>query len=221
MKNLTKITLTIFAIATIAAEVKATPLLPGTAALPAVSSIAVGATLVASSSVGFVNGSVDGVFNSYVFNEHLGGGALTFVYEVQNNGAGTAAFSRFAMANFAGYSVDVYQSSTIPGSGVIGGTLMTTADRSSFADDGGDVVGANFLPKLPNGSNSYWLIVRTNATGFVLDTAGVIDGRTVNPAAYLPTGPAAVPDGGSAVALLGISLAGIEGVRRIIRARKA
>ena len=31
----------------------------------------------------------------------------------------------------------------------------------------------------------------------------------------------AVPDGGSAVALLGIALAGIEGARRLIRARKA
>jgi hypothetical protein len=31
----------------------------------------------------------------------------------------------------------------------------------------------------------------------------------------------ATPDGGSAVALLGIALAGIEGVRRVIRARKA
>lgn len=31
----------------------------------------------------------------------------------------------------------------------------------------------------------------------------------------------AVPDGGSAVALLGIALAGIEGARRMIRARKA
>jgi hypothetical protein len=31
----------------------------------------------------------------------------------------------------------------------------------------------------------------------------------------------ALPDGGSAVALLGIALAGIEGMRRVIRARKA
>jgi hypothetical protein len=35
------------------------------------------------------------------------------------------------------------------------------------------------------------------------------------------TAAASSPDGGSAVALLGIALAGIEGVRRVIRARKA
>jgi len=35
------------------------------------------------------------------------------------------------------------------------------------------------------------------------------------------TGPRTVPDGGSAVALLGIALAGLEGARRLIRARKS
>jgi len=37
---------------------------------------------------------------------------------------------------------------------------------------------------------------------------------------FLPV-PNSIPDGGSAVTLLGIALAGIEGVRRLIRARKA
>jgi hypothetical protein len=53
-----------------------------------------------------------------------------------------------------------------------------------------------------------------------------VNNLTVKPGStgYLSANFAAVttvPDGGSAVALLGIALAGIEGVRRVIGSRKA
>jgi VPDSG-CTERM motif len=56
-------------------------------------------------------------------------------------------------------------------------------------------------------SNAFWALESTSGNKFVFKIAN----NTTT----------AVPDGGSAVALLGIALAGIEGARRMIRARKA
>jgi hypothetical protein len=55
------------------------------------------------------------------------------------------------------------------------------------------------------------------------DTAGslIFDGHNLKGTLSFTNTTAATPDGGSAVALLGIALAGMEGVRRVIRARKA
>ena len=58
-----------------------------------------------------------------------------------------------------------------------------------------------------SGSNGFWSISGTKKTAtFTFNSSSVTS---------------VVPDGGSAVALLGIALAGIEGARRMIRARKA
>ena len=78
----------------------------------------------------------------------------------------------------------------------------TNADLVALrnAGSGGDVLSFQFIPAVPltqlrNGPGP-------NQTSF----SGTV---------------ASIPDGGSAVALLGIALAGIEGVRRMFRARKS
>ena len=82
-----------------------------------------------------------------------------------------------------------------------------------FTKTAGSLTGATLIGTLTgNGSVT---VPAGDQTGFIDITAGsgnvLLESATVT----------AIPDSGSAVALLGIALAGIEGVRRMVRARKA
>ena len=85
-----------------------------------------------------------------------------------------------------------------------------------FTTTPGTLTGATLIGTITNSDGSV-TVPAGDMTGFIDITAGaanvLLEGATI-------TTPN-VPDGGSAVALLGIALAGIEGVRRVIRARKA
>jgi hypothetical protein len=82
-----------------------------------------------------------------------------------------------------------------------------------------------FFAGVPAGSSSGTLSF-TSPDAPIHGNAGANDSNPPAPWSTLATGGVPVdvpnvPDGGSAVALLGIAMAGIEGARRMIRARKA
>ena len=83
-----------------------------------------------------------------------------------------------------------------------------------FTTTPGTLTGATLIGTITNADGSV-NIPAGDQTGFIDITAGaaniLLESATI----------AGVPDGGSAVALLGIALAGIEGVRRALRARRA
>ncbi len=77
----------------------------------------------------------------------------------------------------------------------------------------GTLVGATLIGTITNADGSV-TIPAIYQTGFIDITAGAAN-------VLLESATVSVPDSGSAVALLGIALAGIEGVRRVLRARRA
>jgi hypothetical protein len=83
-----------------------------------------------------------------------------------------------------------------------------------FTTTPGTLTGATLIGTL-SGTNGSVTVPAGDQTGFIDITAGaaniLLESATVS----------TVPDSGSAVALLGIALAGIEGVRRALRARRA
>jgi hypothetical protein len=85
-----------------------------------------------------------------------------------------------------------------------------------FTTTPGTLTGATLIGTVTNSDGSI-TVPAGDQTGFVDITAGaanvLLEGATI-------TTPS-VPDGGSTIALLGVALGGIEGVRRMLRARKA
>ena len=77
----------------------------------------------------------------------------------------------------------------------------------------GTLTGAILIDTITNADGSV-TIPAIYQTGFIDITAGAAN-------ILLESATVSTPDSGSAVALLGIALAGIEGVRRVLRARRA
>jgi VPDSG-CTERM motif len=82
-----------------------------------------------------------------------------------------------------------------------------------FSTTPGSFAGATLIGTITNADGSV-TIPAADQTGFIDITAGAAN-------ILLESATVSVPDSGSAVALLGIALAGIEGVRRALRARRA
>lgn len=84
-----------------------------------------------------------------------------------------------------------------------------------FTTTAGTLTGATLLGTL-TADGSFNVNLPANTVGFIDVTAGsgnvLLESATFTPA---------VPDGGSTVALLGVALAGLEGLRRKMRARRA
>jgi protein with PEP-CTERM/exosortase system signal len=82
-----------------------------------------------------------------------------------------------------------------------------------FTTTPGTLTGATLIGTITNSDGSV-TIPAGGRTGFIDITAGaanvLLEGATIT-----------TPDGGSTIALLGVALGGIEGVRRMLRARKA
>jgi hypothetical protein len=166
-------------------------------------------------------GLTSGTVTTSVFSDPLntfGAGDLTFVYQVHNSAASMDSIGRVTAINFTGFMTDVgftLAGGAIPGGHYVDGSKTPVlVDRSIF----GDTVGFNFAAlDFSPGTTSLTLIIETNATQFAPGVFNIIDGGVASVDAFEPT----VPDGGTTVALLGIALAGLEGVRRMFRARKA
>ena len=82
-----------------------------------------------------------------------------------------------------------------------------------FTTTPGTLTGATLIGTITNADGSV-TIPAGDQTGFIDITAGAVN-------ILLASATISTPDSGSAVALLGIALAGIEGVRRALRARRA
>ena len=84
-----------------------------------------------------------------------------------------------------------------------------------FTTTPGTLTGATLIGTVTNSDGSI-TVPAGDQTGFIDITAGaanvLLEGATIT---------TSVPDGGSTIALLGVALGGIEGARRMLRARKA
>jgi hypothetical protein len=97
-------------------------------------------------------------------------------------------------------------------------TLLTSVQNGEsakvyFTTTAGTLTGATLIGTVSNADGSV-TIPAGDQNGFIDITAG---SKNV----LLSTATFTTPDSGSAVALLGIALAGIEGVRRMVRARRS
>jgi VPDSG-CTERM motif len=226
MKTSLIVSLALLAFIAFSGLAEATLLPPGGSGPPDVFGSFAGATVLASATntfSTFPSGLAHGSVTAAVFSDPtnvFGAGDLTFVYQISNDATSIDNVMRGTGINFTGFMTDVGYTtvgSTIPGGGFVNGTVAPIlVDRSV----GGDTVGFNFdsFPGgLRPGLTSYVLVIQTNAHSFTSGFFNVIDGGVATVAAFQP----AVPDGGTTVALLGIALGGLEGVRRMFRGRKA
>jgi len=99
---------------------------------------------------------------------------------------------------------------------VVSGSVQSSeSEKVFFTTTAGSLTGATLIGTI-SGADGSVTVPAGDQTGFIDITAGA-----GNVLLHTVTVTAAVPDSGSAVALLGVALAGIEGVRRMVRARKA
>ena len=138
----------------------------------------------------------------------FGPAATTFVMQVSLSGAPpnqtAAVIERITNAIFTGFMTDV--SFFVQNGAQI---LPTNADRSG----NGAVVAFNFngtTTTINPGQQSVLLIINTDAPSFTTGNFSIQDGLTANVNGFAPS----VPDGGNAVALLGVALVGLEFLRR-------
>ena len=197
-----KIMFTLIAVVALAGAVNAVIVpVPTTAVYPPAG------LLVATKTIAFGAGTETGTLLSQVYTN---GGVLTFVYRLTNTSpVGGEHFTRLSDAGFGAFAPVLSQTPPV-------GTDVAATNGSISATG---TIGFNFSAvDIAPGETSTYLEVSTTAGTFKSQDAGVADGTTFNVSSFAPAG---VPDGGSAVALLGIALAGIEGVRRFLGARKA
>jgi len=140
----------------------------------------------------------------------FGATGTTFVLQVSLSGAPpnvmAAVIERVTNAVFTGFLTVVM--SFVSAAGQV---VPTNADRSA----NGAVVAFNFnIPNILPGQTSALLIINTNAPSFTSGTMTVQDGFATTLNGFAPS----VPDGGNAVALLGIALVGVEFLRRKLAA---
>ncbi len=193
-------------------------LLPPSGSVSPVPSVTYGGTLVGNYIGSFNTGGLNpavGTVQSWVYsgdasNPFNGVGGLTFVYLISNTGAGTLGYVETFTVNdytsataYVGYSPVLGTGPVVPTS--VGRSILGTPITWNFS------AGAGGLGAIPAGGSSKYLVVETDATSWALDAGGVIDSLTSNVGLLGPS----IPDGGATVALLGLALAGLAGVRRM------
>ncbi len=204
-----------------AARVQATNLPPGSGptSFDTVSSLSVGSVQADTGWMSFSStsaaGTLKGSVRELVVTDSSSSSKLDFVYQVKIDASATDAMGRLTGSSFGGVGTDVWQTAVLKDSG--GSQLLDTGSaKSSTADRSanGAVVGFNFSPNAGAGSETYVLVIKTDATNFVSGNISLIDGSTTT-----LTGFAANPEPTSLV-LLGGCLFGLGGAGALRRWRK-
>jgi hypothetical protein len=186
---------------------------------------AVPSVLVASNSAPFTSstGADSGTLISAVYRE-TGSGTLDFYYQVILNTTSTncggggqpgcdplARETNIDFNNAGPWTTWAATRGDAVGPFSAGTVFPITADRNAL----GNVVGFSFNPpdeaKIQPGQTSAILIVSTNATNYTLGNSSVIDGGVTTVSSFEPA--AAVPEPAT-MALFGLGLLAVAGVRR-------
>ena len=149
---------------------------------------------------------------------NLSTGTLDFFYQYKNDSTSPDPISRLTMTNFAGFTTDIgYSNQNFDGGGNaqvnfrVGDQSPLFGERSSAS-----TVGFSFgtgSSKIQAGEDSSTLVIRTNATNYLIGSTSVINGATTNLATYAPSNGSQVPEPGT-YALLGAGLFALGLIRR-------
>jgi hypothetical protein len=173
-----------------------------------------GGVILASTTLPFVSPTYTGTLTTTVIRgdttNPFGASALTFTY-VLGNGPGTHSINRFTVNGFEGFTVDSSYQTPI----AAGAIAPAYTDRET----NGSSVGFSFV-SAPVGSGplgptmtSATLVLQTNATTFVPNTASVLDGFPATVGTFAP-----VPEPSTFI-LAGVGLA-LVGYRLSSRSRR-
>lgn len=140
-------------------------------------------------------------------------GGLDFIYQVQVGG-GPDNVGRLTTTNFAGFTTDVgtcLMCNPLIGT-VLGGDIPDDISRSSTINGG--IAFAYDLPSnhLAPGQETVDLVIRTNASSYILGSSQLIDGGVATAASY---SPAMAPE----PAVVGLLASGLLGIGLTLRRR--
>jgi hypothetical protein len=206
-RNAICVTVLAFGLATVAPWASATPITPGTSGPPDLL-FPIGSIVGDTGVVAFSNGLVSGSTREVVIRE--GSGFLDFVYAIHNNGPDNIV--RSTTANYGTFLTDVGfdLTSLVNLLGDVSTVAPLTVDRNAS----GSTVGFNFgLLGFPPGTDTFNLVIETNAQFFTGGTLSFIDGGTATVAGFAPTN---TPEPAS-LALMGT---GIVFCARLLRRKK-
>jgi hypothetical protein len=186
-------------------QVRAVLLSPGGVLAATYEPDPVGGAAVATTSVPFSSGVLQGTLISSVIAGDVSNpfGGLTFTYQIAVSALSTDSASQISVSSFTSFLTDTSYNNA----GIYAGTGVP--DFMSRSSGAGNVVRFTFLTSpIGAGSSSALLVVQTSAQFYTYTTAGVTDGQTVNVNSFAPT---AVPEPAScALVLVGLGIAGFR-----------
>ncbi len=188
-------------------QVKAVLLSPGGVLAATYGPAPLGGTVLATTSVPFSSGVLQGTLISSVISSGLNTNVsltgLTFTYQIVVSSLSADSASQISVSSFASFQTDTSYNNT----GSYAGTELP--DYISRSSGAGDVVRFTFLTSpIGAGASSALLVIQTDALNWTYTTAGITDGQTVNVNSYAPL---AVPEPAScALILMGLAVAGLR-----------
>jgi hypothetical protein len=146
-----------------------------------------------------------------LFSKNLGAGEIGLGTTTDPSGQHEIVFTNFVQLTLPTTPPSNFQ--LVIGGSVTNGETM----QVFFTTTAGTLTGATLIGTISSTGGTL-AIPAGDQTGFIDITAGKAGDNVLLASAEFST---TVPDGGSTVAFLGMALAGLEGVRRMVRGRKA